>query len=226
MLTALGARTIEFPTIEIKKMNELSSFRKSLASIEQYNWIVFTSQNAINIFFEELFATGKDTRALGGIKIAVIGKASGDELKQYGLVPDLIPEKFVAESLLDKFAELGISGQKIFIPCSADARMTLTDGLNAMGADAERVHIYTAEKPVHKDEKFLDEVKNADIITFTSSSTVTNFFAMIPETNAVLASIGPVTSDTIAGHGYKPAITADEFTVDGLVSAMMKFYSE
>jgi uroporphyrinogen III methyltransferase/synthase len=226
ILTALGARAIEFPTIEIKKMDDLSSFRKSLSSIEKYNWIVFTSQNAINIFFEELFAAGKDSRALGGIRIAVIGKASGDELKQYGLVPDLIPEKFVAESLLDKFAELGISGQKIFIPCSADARMTLTDGLNAMGADAERVHIYTAEKPVHKDEKFLDEVKNADIITFTSSSTVTNFFAMIPETNAVLASIGPVTSDTIAGHGYKPAITADEFTVDGLVSAMMKFYSE
>ena len=156
----------------------------------------------------------------------MIGKASADELKQYGLVPDMIPEKFVAESLLDEFKKQNISGQKIFIPCSADARMTLTEGLGAMGAEAERVHIYTAEKPVHTDEKFLDEVKNADIITFTSSSTVSNFFAMIPETKAVLASIGPVTTDTIVGHGYKPAITADEFTVDGLVSAMMTFYSE
>jgi uroporphyrinogen III methyltransferase/synthase len=225
MLTALGARTIEFPTIEIKKLDDLSDFRKSLASIEKYEWIVFTSQNAINIFFEELLAAGKDSRALSGIKVAVIGKASGDELKQYGIIPDMIPVKFVAESLLDEFKKHDISGRNIFIPCSADARMTLTDGLNAMGAEAERVHIYTAEKPVHTDERFLEEVKNADIITFTSSSTVTNFFAMIPETKAVLASIGPVTSNTIIEHGYKPSITADEFTVAGLVAALVKYYS-
>ncbi len=225
MLTSLGARTIEFPTIEIKKIEDLSLFRKSLASIEKYNWIVFTSQNAINIFFDELFASGKDARSLGGIKIAVIGKASGDELKQYGLVPDMIPEKFVAESLLEEFKKHNISGQKIFIPCSADARMTLTDGLIAMGNDAERMHIYTAEKPVHSDDKLIDEVKNADIITFTSSSTVTNFFAMIPQTEAVLASIGPVTTATIVENGLKPAISAEEYTIDGLVQAMVKFYS-
>jgi len=226
LLSSLGARTIEFPTIEIKKMEDLSGFRKSLASIEKYKWIVFTSQNAINIFFDELFTAGRDVRSLGGIKIAVIGKASGDELKQYGVVPDMIPQKFVAESLLDEFKKLNISGQKIFIPCSADARMALTEGLNAMGAEAERVHIYTAEKPAHTDVKFLDEVKNADIITFTSSSTVTNFFAMIPETKAVLASIGPVTTETIISHGFKPSIAAEEFTIDGLVQAMVKFYTE
>lgn len=224
VLTSLGARTIEFPTIEIKKLEDMFLLRKSISSIEQYEWIVFTSQNAINIFFEELFASGKDARALGNIKIAVIGKASGDELKQYGIVPDMIPVKFVAESLLDEFSSHDISGRKILIPCSADARMTLTDGLKEMGADAERIHIYTAEKPLHTDQKLLDEVKNADIITFTSSSTVTNFFSMIPSTDAVLASIGPVTTATIADHGFTPAITADEFTIDGLVQAMVKFY--
>ncbi len=225
MLSSLGARVIEFPTIEIKKLDDLSGFRKSLSSIEKYNWIVFTSQNAINIFFEELFASGKDARALGGIKIAVIGKATGDELKLYGIIPDMIPEKFVAESLLDEFKKLNLSGQKILIPCSADARMTLTDGLNEMGAIAERIHIYTAEKPVHTDEKLMNDVKNADIITFTSSSTVTNFFSMLPETEAVLASIGPVTTATIVEHGFKPSISADEYTIDGLVDAMVNFYT-
>jgi uroporphyrinogen III methyltransferase/synthase len=226
ILASLGARTIEFPTIEINKSDDLSDFRKSLSLIETYNWIVFTSQNAINIFFEELFASGKDVRALCNIKIAVIGKASGDELKKYGLIPDMIPVKFVAESLLDEFKKHDLSGRKILIPCSADARMTLTDGLGSMGADVDRIHIYTAERPLHTDEKLLNEVKNADIITFTSSSTVTNFFAMIPKTEAVLASIGPVTTGTIAEHGFNPSITADEYTIDGLVDAMVKFYSE
>jgi len=225
MLSSLGARVIEFPTIGIKKMEDLSLFRKSLSSIHKYNWIVFTSQNAINIFFEELFASGKDARSLGSIKIAVIGKASGDELKQYGIIPDMVPEEFVAESLLDEFKKQNITGQKIFIPCSADARMTLTDGLNSMGADAERIHIYMTEKPVHTDEKLISDVKQADIITFTSSSTVTNFFAMISETNAVLASIGPVTTATIVENRFKPSISAEVYTIDGLVEAIVKFYS-
>lgn len=225
LLTSMGARTIEFPTIEIKKSDDLSLFRKSLSSIEKYSWVVFTSQNAISIFFEELFASGKDARALGNIKIAVIGKASGDELKQYGLVPDMVPEKFVAESLLDEFGKKSITGQKILIPCSADARMTLTDGLKKMGAEVDRIHIYTAEKPSYTDDKLLNEVKNADIITFTSSSTATNFFSMVPETDAVLASIGPVTTETIVKHGFKPSITADVFTIDGLADAMIRHYS-
>lgn len=224
-LSALGARVIEFPTIEIKKQDDLSALRKSISEIDKYNWIVFTSQNAISIFFEELYASGGDARSLGGIKIAVIGKATGDELKYYGLIPDMIPEKYVAESLLDEFKKINISAKRIFIPCSADARMTLTDGLRSFGADVDRVHIYSAARPVLTDSSIIESVKSADIVTFTSSSTVTNFFAMVPETKAVLASIGPVTSETITKHGLTPAITADRYTIDGLVEALVKFYS-
>ncbi len=224
-LTSLGARVIEFPTIEIKKSGDLTVFRRSLSEIENYNWVVFTSQNAINIFFDELYASGKDARALGSVKIAVIGKATGDELKNYGLVPDMIPEKFVAESLLDEFNKIDLSSLRILIPCSADARMTLTEGLQSSGAVVDRFHIYSAENPQHSDSDLIERVKNADIVTFTSSSTVTNFFAMVPETNAVLASIGPVTTETIIQHGFKPAVTAEKYTIDGLVDALMKFYS-
>jgi len=226
MLTSLGARTVEFPAIEIEKMEDLSLFKKYLRSIEGYDWVVFTSQNAVNIFFEELFKSGRDTRALGGVKIAVIGKASGEELKQYGVVPDLIPEKYVAESLLEGFRKHQVSDQKILIPCSADARMTLTDGLSDMGAVVDRIHIYRAVKPSYSDEKLMEDVKGADVITFTSSSTVTNFFSMIQDTGAVLASIGPITTETIIKHGHMPAITADEYTIDGLVKALADYYSQ
>jgi len=224
MLSSLGAKAIEFPTIEIKKMEDMSGLQNSIASIEKYNWIIFTSQNAINIFFEELFKSGKDSRALGSMKIAVIGRASGDELKQYGLVPDMIPEKFVAESLLEEFEKHNVSNQKILIPCSADARMTLANGLTNMGAEVDRIHIYTAAKPSYENDALLEKVKEADMITFTSSSTVTNFFSICSETNAVIASIGPVTTDTIIKHGYKPGITAEEYTIEGLVDGIVGFY--
>ena len=224
ILTSLGAKAIEFPTIEIQKPEGASPLRNSLSNIEKYNWIIFTSQNAINIFFEELFKSGKDSRALRDAKIAVIGRASGDELKQYGLVPDIIPEKFVAESLLEEFEKQNLSNQKILIPCSADARMTLKDGLTKMGADVDRIDIYSAAKPSY-DETRLKSVKDADLITFTSSSTAANFFSICPKTDAAIASIGPVTTDTIIKHGFKPAITAEEYTIEGLVEAIVKFYS-
>jgi uroporphyrinogen III methyltransferase/synthase len=225
MLSSLGARTVEFPTIEIEKINDLFPFRRALQYIEEYDWVVFTSQNAVNIFFEELFASGRDARALGSIKIAVIGKASGDELKQYGIVPDLIPEKYVAESLLDSFRRENVAELKILIPCSADARMTLTEGLRDMGAVVERIHIYRAGKPLVYDEELMAEVKTADIVTFTSSSTVNNFFSMVQDTDAVLASIGPITTETVIKHGYNPAITADEYSIEGLVKALIEYYS-
>lgn len=225
MLSSLGARIVEFPTIEIHKEDDLSLFRKALQSVETYDWVVFTSQNAVNIFFDELFAWGRDARALGTVKIAVIGRASGDALKQYGIIPDLIPVKFVAESLLDEFRKHHVSGQRILIPCSADARMTLTEGLMEMGAVTERIHIYRAGRPPVSEVNLLDEVKTADVITFTSSSTVTNFFSMIQNTGAVLASIGPVTTDTIKKHGYTPAVNAEEYTIDGLVKALVGYYT-
>lgn len=225
-LVAMGARVIEFPTIEIKKEKDMSGLHKSFGMIDDYSWIVFTSQNAVNIFFDELFSYGKDARAFGKIRVAVIGKASGDELKQYGIMPDLIPEKFVAESLLEEMAKHGMKGKRVLIPCSADARMTLTEGLMELGAHVDRIHIYSAEKPSSIDEKLIEEVKKADVVTFTSSSTVTNFFDIVTECRALFASIGPVTTETLMTKGYTPAVTAEEFTIDGLVKALLEYYSK
>jgi uroporphyrinogen III methyltransferase/synthase len=104
--------------------------------------------------------------------------------------------------------------------------MTLTEGLMELGAHVDRIHIYSAEKPSSIDEKLIEEVKKADVVTFTSSSTVTNFFDIVTECRALFASIGPVTTETLMTKGYTPAVTAEEFTIDGLVKALVEYYSK
>jgi uroporphyrinogen III methyltransferase/synthase len=226
MLTILGARAIEFPVINIKRSNDMSLLQEALNSINTYNWLVFTSQNAITIFFEELFNSGKDARALGNIKIAAIGKATADELKYYGLKADIVPQKFVAESLLDEMRKHNLEGKKILLPCASDARETLAAGLKESGADVHRIHIYTAVIPESVDTEMLEKVSDADIITFTSSSTAKNFFSIVEKTGAAIASIGPVTSGTLRELGHNPGIEADEYTVEGLVEAIISSFSK
>jgi len=226
MLTILGARAIEFPVISIKRNNDMSLLHEALNNITAYNWLVFTSQNAITIFFDELFNSGKDARALGNIKIAAIGKATAEELHKYGLKADIVPQKFVAESLLDEMRRHELQGAKILLPCASDARETLAKGLKESGADVNRIHIYTAVIPESVDTDILNTVADADIITFTSSSTAKNFFSIVEKTGAVIASIGPVTSATLKELGHNPGIEADEYTVEGLVKAIISGCSE
>lgn len=224
MLTISGARAIEFPVINIKRNNDMSQLHEALENLSAYKWIIFTSQNAISIFFEELFNLKKDARSLSNIKIAAIGKASADELHKYGLRADLVPQKFVAESLLDEMRKEELKGAKILIPCASDAREILSKGLKDRGADVNRVHIYTSVLPESVDQKIIDAVETADIITFTSSSTAKNFFSIISNTNAIIASIGPVTGKTLKELGHPPHIEAEEYTIEGLVNAILSHY--
>jgi len=223
-LAALGARAIEFPTIEIKPADDMTELHSAIDKLNAYDWVVFTSQNGINIFFHELFAKGKDVRALGSAKIAVIGKATKDELKKYGIAADVVPEKYVQESLLEAMNVEGVSGKKILLPCASDAREALSDGLSEAGAELDRIHIYTAVKPADIETDLIEDVKNADMITFASSSTVKNFFEIVPEVDAKLASIGPVTSETIKELGHSVDVEAEVFTIPGMIDSITEFY--
>lgn len=222
-LRRLGADVIEFPTIEIVE-EDAAPLDDVLSSLSTYKWLVFTSQNAVHIFFRRLFASGLDTRSLAGVKIAAIGPASADELHQYGLRADLVPEKYVAEGLLKSFEAESLQDKKILLPCSADARMTLTEGLGAQGATVDRVHIYRTGRPEIRDEGLMERVKKADLVTFTSSSTAENFFALELETGASFASIGPVTSETVRQKGYTITVEADEYTIPGLVEVIEEYF--
>ena len=223
-LATLGARVIELPALEIHELDDIAPLSAAIEKIGTYGWIVFTSQNAVNIFFKHLFAAGKDARCLGCCRIAVIGRATGDELLKYGLRPDVVPQQFVAESLLEALDSEKIAGRTVLLPCSEDAREVLSEGLKTQGASVDRIHIYRSVKPVSVPEKELEAVKNADMITFASSSTVRHFCSMVTETRALAASIGPVTSATLHELGREPAVEASEYTIEGLVQAITAYY--
>lgn len=223
-LSELGARVIEFPTIEIKKkdMGELSD---AIRRISDYHWIIFTSQNAVKIFFDALKANGKDARSLKA-KIAAIGPATALELNKYFITPDLVPQEYVAEAILKEIQSKDIAGQHILLPCASEARPVLKDGLASFGATVDRIHIYDTIIPRNIPEDIISELQNADMITFASSSTVKNFFSIIKNTNAKLACIGPVTADTVKAFGYSPDVVASEYTIEGLVEAIVKYYKK
>ncbi|MDR3237092.1 MAG: uroporphyrinogen-III C-methyltransferase [Spirochaetia bacterium] len=224
-LTALGAAVAEFPTIEIKK-KDAAPLLSAIDKLDTYKWIVFTSQNAVNIFFDTLFASKRDARALGALRIAVIGRATGSELLKYGLRPDIVPQKFVAESLAESMLPLIKQGDRVLLPCSEEARPFLADELKKSGAGVDRIHIYSSRPPEHVDGEMMELVKNADCVTFASSSTAKNFFAIVPQINGICASIGPVTTETLAALGHNPAVTADVFTINGLIEKLAGHYSK
>ena len=223
-LLRLGADVIEFPTIDIEEEEDFTPLKNAISKIDEFSWLFLTSQNTVTILFNKLFSMDLDSRVFGGIKIAVIGPATGDELIKYGIRPDLVPEEYVAEGLLKEAAKLNIKGQKVLLPCSADARDVLADGLGNMGANVERIHIYKAIQPKEISSEVMDDVRNADIITFASSSTVKNFFNLVPEIKGMTACIGPVTADTLRELNITPDIIAEEYTIKGLIKAMVEHF--
>ena len=223
-ISALGAEVIEFPTIEIKSLKPSENFIKKLKNISQYEWLIFTSPNAVDLFFQFFIEGPRDLRDLKGVKIAVIGPATAEKLEKRGLRPDLMPVEFVAESLLKEFRKKKLLKKKILLPCSQDARLTLKEGLEKLGAKVDRFHLYKTIKPKNLSAEKIEKVKKADLITFTSSSTVLNFYKIIKKSQATLACIGPITAQTLREKKENPQIIAKEYTIDGLVQAILAFY--
>jgi uroporphyrinogen III methyltransferase/synthase len=223
-LYRLGADVIEFPTIEIKPREDLRELRNAIDRIEEFDWIIFTSQNAVRIFFGVLSECGRDSRSLHRNRIAAIGPATGKEVERYAIKPDLIPPEYVAEAMLEGMKTLDVAGKRVLLPCAAEARETLKGGLEELGAHVERIPIYDTIIPGNISEESLERVISSDVITFTSSSTVRNFFKIIGRTDAVLACIGPVTAETVREQGYEPRIIASEYTIDGLMNAIVSAF--
>ncbi len=224
-LADLGAKVIEFPTIEIKRKNDLSELIKAINNIQQYHWIIFTSQNAVNIFFDTMKNNNKDSRTLYNSKIAAIGPATSAELSRYFITPDIVPPEYVAEEIINQLKETGIEGKSVLLPCAAEARLTLKEGLTELGANVDRLHIYDTIIPEDIPAHLIKDAQTADMITFTSSSTVKNFFRIVQDTEAKIACIGPITADTAGNLGHSPDIVASEYTINGLVEAIEKYYT-
>lgn len=232
-LEELGALCYEIPTIKIEPVLD-ETIDQTIQNLHKYDWIIFTSENGVRIFLEHLFKSGKDLRTLGHSKIAVIGKATKNILESYGIFSDLIPEKeYTQEGLISAFSSLDIRGKTILIPRAKEARDLLPEKLKEFGAKVDVLPVYET-KICEESRKELKEVlnKGVDIITFTSSSTVKNFFKLIDEAqkeklkNIIFASIGPITSATLREFGFEPHIEAEEYTIDGLVRVIKDYFSE
>ena len=232
-LSAYGANVIEFPTIEIKPILDNTLINEAIKNIDHYDWLVLTSVNGVKIFFEHLYKYGKDSRCLHNLKVAAIGPATSKELKGWGICADFIPEKYQAEDIVAGFLDMGIKNKRVLLPRAKVARDYLPNALSSEGVEVNVVPIYETcmdESANLQNIKELLKNNSIDTITFTSSSTVKNFFNRISEdelfkkTKPHFACIGPITEDELSKHGYKAEIMPKQYTIEHLALSILNFY--
>ncbi|MBI2168067.1 MAG: uroporphyrinogen-III C-methyltransferase [Actinobacteria bacterium] len=219
-LEELGAEAVEVPAIVVKP----KPF--DLPDLGSYGWLVFTSANGVDAFFDRgLMPAGLDTRALGALRVAAIGPGTAERLRQRGVEADLMPERFVAESLVEAFPPPAGADEGVLIARAAAARDVLPDGLAERGYRVDILEVYEtfAAEP---DPEVVDWVRRGEVdaITFTSSSTVTNLMAVlggVPDPQPAVVAIGPVTAETARETGLRVDAVATEHTIDGLVRALV-----
>ena len=220
LLEDSGAEVIEFPTIEIGAPPSFESLDHVIQAIRDYQWIVFTSTNGVTSFFDRMKHHGKDARALAGCGIAAVGDTTADLLRGHGIEPDLIPPKFQSSALLPLLPadQKGIRTAVIRAAVGSDE---LIDELRKRGGEVDLAVAYET-KAVAGDRS---QLENIDIVTFTSGSTVDNFFGAIGNGTAAkarLASIGPMTTEAIRRHGREADIEAERSTIGALHAAILR----
>jgi len=213
-LVALGAQAVQAPAIRIAPLPGPAP------ELQRYDLVCLTSPNGARCLFERLTAAGRDARALAGARVAAIGPGTAAALRDHGIVADVVPERFVAEGLVEALADVPV--RRALVARAAEARDVLPDALRERGAEVDVVALYeTVAEPLDPDARA--GVAAADYVTFTSSSTVRFFFGAggTPGPQTRLASIGPVTSDTLREHGREPDVEAERHDIEGLIDALV-----
>lgn len=227
-----GATVIEMPALEIGPPSNWQALDNAIANLSDFNWLILTSTNGVDYFFERLGTQGKDARALAGVKIAMVGEKTAQSLKQRSLQPDFIPPDFVADSLVEHFPE-PLSGKKILFPrVETGGREVLVKELSAKGAEVIEVAAYQSRCPVAIAPAALDALQRraVDVITFASSKTVQCFCQLLEaHSGAILdgvciASIGPQTSKTCVSLLGRVDVEAEEYTLEGLLKSLKRIY--
>jgi uroporphyrinogen III methyltransferase/synthase len=214
-LRELGAEVVETPAIRIEPL------AVTLPDQAPYSLVCFTSPNGVRLYFDALRGSGRDARALSGARVAAIGPGTATALREQGVEADVVPERFVAEGLLEALDAEALDGRRVLVARARDARDVLPDGLRERGAEVDVLALYsTVVEPLGEAQK--EALRDATYVTFTSSSTVRFFLeggGAVPD-GARVVSIGPVTSDTLREHGVEPHVEAEQHDVDGLVAAL------
>lgn len=230
-----GAEAVLAPVIRIQPLENLGALRAALTGLSAYRWVVFTSQNAVQIVLDRLVAWGLTPRVFSSTAIAAIGTATAEGLRQRGLIPALVPDEFVAEALAEALIRGSggtLAGARVLIPSAEDAREALTAGLRQHGAQVESIAVYRTV-PVQGDLRGLATEINGgriDAVTFTSSSTVRYFVDLVGRDVAtsgrfVAATIGPITGGTARELGLREVMEATPHTVPGLVESLVKRFA-
>lgn len=219
-LEGLGANVVELPSIALEPIDV------PLPDLAGFAWLVLTSANGVDALFDRgLAPAGLDARALGGMRVAAIGPGTEAALAGRGIRADLVPERFVAESLLDAFPEPARVGERVLLARAEQARDVLPDGLASRGYEVDVLPVYrTVRATPAPDELARVRRGSVDAVTFTSSSTVTGFCDLVgplPDPQPVVVSIGPVTSATATERGIRVDAQADPHSIDGLVDALL-----
>lgn len=227
-LMALGANVIEAPTIELQP-GDSAVINRCLTNLKDYAWLILTSGNGVSALVDQMRLRNLDARALAHLRIAAIGSATAAELEKHFLNADVVPESFIGEALVEALAQVdSFAGKRVLLFRADIARTALTVALTTLGAACDDCSAYRIAKPTGLPaalHQALDAGK-VDWITFTSSSTFQNFADLLgPDkagllANIKLASIGPITSDTIRKAGYAPTVEAAPYTIAALVEAI------
>ena len=228
-LTTRGATVLECPTICLVEPESWQLLDMAIRDLAGYEWLVLTSANAVRFFFMRLDALGLDSRALAGCKVCAVGPKTADALKLFGIKADLVPTDYKAEGVTDEFARLDMKDVRVLYPRADKAREVIPGELKRMGAHVDSPVAYRNVFPerLPAETLFALEKRSVDAITFTSSSTVQNLAAMLGEDmlvdmlkGVVVASIGPITSDSCRELGLKVDIEPEVHTLEALTESL------
>ncbi len=232
MVSDLGGEPVLMPSMKITRPTCIEPLKSALRGIERFDGVVFTSKNAVDSFFHFLFGEGSDSRALKGVLTFAVGSQTARRLRGYGIRADLTAETYTTEGLVERLGDWGgLNGARLLCPRSNIAPPDLIELLRAQGACVEQVEAYSVERDNTNYEEVQKLLENdeLDCLTFTSSSTVENFFAAItPESvrggGVVVASIGPRTTKTLQELNLPVHVEAKEHSATGLLWAIVAYF--
>jgi uroporphyrinogen III methyltransferase/synthase len=228
-LAVRGATVLECPTIRLVEPESWQLLDLAIRELPSYDWLILTSANAVRFFFQRMDTLGLDARALASCRICAVGPKTADEIRSFGIKPDLVPNDYKAEGVVDEFARLDMQGTRVLFPRADKARDVIPRELKRIGALVDSPVAYRNVFPerLPPETLFALEKRSVDCITFTSSSTVQNLAAMLGEElmldmlkGVTVASIGPITSKSCRDLGLKVDIEPQSYTLDALVGAL------
>jgi len=234
LLASRGAHLYECPTIEIVPPEEYAGLDRALRTLGEFDWLVFSSANAVKWFFARMASLGLDSRAIGSCRVCAVGPKTAASLAPYGIRPDLVPSDYKGEGVVEAFRTLSCAGKQVLFPRADRAREVIPEGLGRLGAEVTAPVVYRTVIPGTLPPLLLQalEERRIQCVTFTSSSTVENLAAMVGEnrflhllTGVAVASIGPITSRTCRELGLDVHIEPTEYTIEALTAGIVDYFT-